>query len=729
MLFRSLLNSLKLRSAQAIARNGRREEARRRPATARLLVEPLEDRSLLSFSAPVSYPVAGLFLSPYDLVVADFNGDGTPDITQAGYDVLLGNGDGTFELQAHVNDLAVNPVAADVNNDDLLDLVDTNGVLIGNGDGAFTSQAGFVLPAQFPPGYTGADPLPQYPSAVAAGDMDGDGNVDLAVIGYTSYDVFDYDDEYGNPVFTSVSHGYVNVLLGNGDGTFTAHWIEPDIAGNSVAIGDLNNDGKLDVVTGSGHGGVAILLGNGDGTLQTARNFGVSFTARVELGDLNGDGALDVAVQSGNSSDQVYYLGNGDGTLQDARPYSGWNSSDLALADVNGDGALDLLIASTFSDEAIDESHVRVQLGRGDGTFADVQIVLAGASWYGGYLAVGDFNGDGFPDLALSNYYEDGGRLVKVMLNDGVWAPPAPQVGSFVVSGFPSPTTAGTTGTFTVTARLANGTTATGYTGTVHFTSSDGQAGLPADYTFTAADQGVHTFNAVLKTAGTQSLTATSVTSTSVTGSQAGITVNPAATSTFTVAGFPSPITAGAAGSFTVTARDRYGNPAAGYTGTLHFTSSDVKAVLPGDYTFTAADAGVHTFSATLKTAGTQSLTATNTTNATISGVQGNVLVNPAAASRLILSAPASVQAGARFSLTLTLVDAYGNVVTGYRGTIAFRSSDLRANLPQNYTFTASDQGVHTFTGLRLKKKGVQTITVTETLDSSLLGSVSIDVL
>src|SRR5262249_953106 len=151
------------------------------------------------------------------------------------------------------------------------------------------------------------------------------------------------------------------------------------------------------------------------------------------------------------------------------------------------------------------------------------------------------------------------------------------------------------------------------------------------------------------------------------------------------------------------------------------------KAVLPGNYAFTAADAGMHTFNATLKKAGSQSLTATDTANAAITGAQ-SVTVNPAAASQLLLSAPASVNAGAKFSLTVTVVDAYGNLVTGHRGTIRFGSSDSTATLPKNYTFTAADQGVHTFTGLVLRKKGNQTITVTDTLDGSLTASVIINV-
>ena len=103
--------------------------------------------------------------------------------------------------------------------------------------------------------------------------------------------------------------------------------------------------------------------------------------------------------------------------------------------------------------------------------------------------------------------------------------------------------------------------------------------------------------------------------------------------------------------------------------------------------------------------------------------------MNPAAASQFILTAPASVIAGVQFSLTVKVEDAYGNVVTGYAGTIHFTSTDPRAALPANYTFTAADNGVHTFTGLVLRKKGSQKITITDTLNSSLTGSVIENVL
>jgi hypothetical protein len=288
--------------------------------------------------------------------------------------------------------------------------------------------------------------------------------------------------------------------------------------------------------------------------------------------------------------------------------------------------------------------------------------------------------------------------------------------------------TAGTSFSLTVSALDANNNVVTGYAGTVHFTSSDGKAVLPADYTFTVADAGTHTFTVTLKTAGSQTVTATDTVSSSIKG-QASLSVSPAAASQLVVAGYSSPVKAGTSHTFTVAAQDPYGNTATGYTGTVHFTSTDAKAVLPANYTFTAADAGVHTFSATLKTAGTQSLTATDTKTAGITGTEGGVTVNPAAASKFILSAPASATHGVAFSLTVTVEDAYGNVVTGYTGTVHFKCTDTTATLPSNYTFQAADKGVHTFTGLILRKKGKQTITVTDTLHSGITGSVVVNVL
>jgi hypothetical protein len=191
----------------------------------------------------------------------------------------------------------------------------------------------------------------------------------------------------------------------------------------------------------------------------------------------------------------------------------------------------------------------------------------------------------------------------------------------------------------------------------------------------------------------------------------------------------PATITAGTGGSFTATALNADGSVNTGYTGTVHFTSSDPRAVLPADYTFTPSDAGVHNFTATLDTAGTQSITATDTTTPNINGTDGPITVNPAAASHLSVSAPASVTKGKAFSVTVTALDPYNNVATGYRGTVHFTSSDRNATLPANYTFAAADNGAHTFTNkVTLKTLGTQTVTATDTVTGSITGSASISV-
>src|SRR5206468_2243455 len=118
-------------------------------------------------------------------------------------------------------------------------------------------------------------------------------------------------------------------------------------------------------------------------------------------------------------------------------------------------------------------------------------------------------------------------------------------------------------------------------------------------------------------------------------------TINAAGAASLVVSGYPSTTTAGAAQNFTVTARDAFGNTAVGYTGTVHFTSSDGQAVLPANYTFTGGDAGVHTLNATLKTAGTQSITATDTVSGAITGAQSGISVNAAAATKLVFTTAA----------------------------------------------------------------------------------------
>ncbi len=293
---------------------------------------------------------------------------------------------------------------------------------------------------------------------------------------------------------------------------------------------------------------------------------------------------------------------------------------------------------------------------------------------------------------------------------------------TLVVSGFTSPTTAGITQTVVVTAQDAYGNTATGYTGTVHFGSSDRQAQLPMDYTFTGGDAGTKGFSATLKTAGLQSITATDTATSTITGTQPGIRITPAAAAALSVGGFTSPTTAGTSHNLTVTALDPFGNTATSYTGTVHFTSTDAQATLPADYTFVSGDNGVHTFSVTLKTAGARSLTATDTVNSSFTATQPGISVSPAAASRFTVAGLASATAGTNQTLTVTALDAFSNVAIGYTGTVHFSSSDAQAGLPADYTFIGGDAGVHTFTAT-LKTAGSQSLTATDTQTGTITGT------
>ena len=273
--------------------------------------------------------------------------------------------------------------------------------------------------------------------------------------------------------------------------------------------------------------------------------------------------------------------------------------------------------------------------------------------------------------------------------------------------------TAGTSFTATVQALDANNNVVTGYTGTVSFSTSDAHGAVPSNYTFTSADAGSHAFVFTLDTAGTQSITARDTANSGLTGS-ATIAISPAAAASLSLS-VSQGATAGSAFSFTVTALDAYGNVASGYRGTVALSSSDPSATLPGNYTFTAVDAGVHMFTnaAIFDKAGTQTLVAADTAIGSISG-SGLVNVSAAAASSLSLTAPASASAGGPFPVTVTALDPYGNRATGYAGTVHFSSSDSMASLPADYAFTSADAGSHTFT-VTLSTTGSQTVTVNDT--------------
>jgi hypothetical protein len=281
----------------------------------------------------------------------------------------------------------------------------------------------------------------------------------------------------------------------------------------------------------------------------------------------------------------------------------------------------------------------------------------------------------------------------------------------FTVSA-PASATAGTAFSLTLTALDQFNNTATGYTGTVHFTSSDATATLPANSTLT---NGVGTFSTTLKTAGSQTVTAIDTVTASITGTSNAITVSPAVATHFAVSA-PASATAGTAFSFTVTAQDQFNNTATGYTGTVHFTSSDAAGTLPANSTLTN---GIGTFSATLKAAGNQTLTATDTVTGTITGTSGTITVSPGAATHFIITAPASATAGTAFSFTVTAADQFNNTATGYAGIVHLTSGDATATLPANSTLTS---GVGTFSAT-LKTAGGQSITATDTVTTSVTGT------
>jgi uncharacterized delta-60 repeat protein len=365
------------------------------------------------------------------------------------------------------------------------------------------------------------------------------------------------------------------------------------------------------------------------------------------------------------------------------------------------------------------------------GTATDYTATI---TWGNGKTSAGTIaaNGQGgFSVTGTNTYTADGTYPITLTIRDAggssASASSTAYVGGLATHFSVTAATAATAGTpfaLTVKSLDAKGNPAYNYTGIVHFTSSDAKAVLPADYTFLPSDLGQHGFSVTLVTVGTRSVTATDTAKSTITGTQAGIVVSPGAVSKFVVSS-ANKVPAGAPMNVTVIAQDAYGNTVTGYRGTVHLTSTDPQAVLPANYTFSATDAGKHTFSVTLKTAGSQTVTVSDTNSkGAVTGTSGVVTVTPAAATHFAISAPASVKKGVSFSFTLTALDAYGNVATGYVGTVHFTSSDSHAGLPANYTFQPSDAGVVTFsTEAVLNTVGVQSLTATDTKTKGITGT------
>jgi hypothetical protein len=266
----------------------------------------------------------------------------------------------------------------------------------------------------------------------------------------------------------------------------------------------------------------------------------------------------------------------------------------------------------------------------------------------------------------------------------------------------------------TVTARDASNAVVTGYTGTIHFTSSSSGV-LPSDYPFVGGDNGAHIFSMTLTTTGNQTVNVDDAAN-SLSGTTS-TTVNPPPATHFSLSA-PANVTASVAFNVTVTALDASNATVTGYTGTVHFTSSSA-GTLPPDYPFVVGDAGVHTFSVTLTSTGSQSV---NAGDGSISGTTSTT-VNPPPATHFSVSAPATVTAGVAFNVTVTALDASNATVPGYLGTIHFTSSST-GTLPADYTFVGGDNGVHTFS-VTLTATGSRSITATDTGAASIAGTTS----
>ncbi|HYW47242.1 MAG TPA: hypothetical protein VE959_30525 [Bryobacteraceae bacterium] len=285
----------------------------------------------------------------------------------------------------------------------------------------------------------------------------------------------------------------------------------------------------------------------------------------------------------------------------------------------------------------------------------------------------------------------------------------------------PSSATAGIAFNFTVTALGASNNPAAGYTGPVHFTSSDGAAVLPANATLS---NGAGSFSATLNTPTTNSnrgvtpgftITATDAGNGSITGTSAGIIVALQA-GVHLVVSAPATATAGTPVNVTVTVKDSSNNTVSGYTGTVHFTSSDTAATLPSNATLTN---GAGTFPATLVTVGSQTITATDTVTGSIAGTSAAIAVAAGPATRLRVIAPASASPGVAFTFTVTALDQFNNTATGYAGAVHFTSSDGAATLPSNSTLT---NGAGSFPAT-LATVGSQSISATDTVASSITGT------
>ncbi len=306
------------------------------------------------FAAQVGYATGDY---PNSIAVGDLNGDGKADIAVANQ----GNSS----------------------------VVSTVSVLLSNNNGTFEPKVDY--------------PTGNNPRSVAIGDLNGDGKADLAVT---------------NQGLVSATGGTVSVLLNNGNGTFA---VKKDYqAGSgpwSVAIGDLNGDGKEDLAVGGQNSYVSIYLNNNNITFQPKVDYLVEGGAQsLKIGDLNNDGRADLAMASIRSLSVM--LNNGNGNFSKTYYTLGSNyTSSVAIGDLNGDGKLDIAITNALGNHngiVINSFLVSIFLNNGNGTFATKVDYPTGIS--PSSVAIGDLNGDTKLDLAIASL---GNNSFSVFLNNG----------------------------------------------------------------------------------------------------------------------------------------------------------------------------------------------------------------------------------------------------------------------------------------------------------------------
>lgn len=285
-----------------------------------------------------------------------------------------------------------------------------------------------------------------------------------------------------------------------------------------------------------------------------------------------------------------------------------------------------------------------------------------------------------------------------------------------------------------VYAETASNRIASGYTGTVDLSLSptDTGATLPADYTFTAKDHGVHVFHVTLSATGSEQIIATDTGTTTITGS-ATTTVDPAPVATQLIVSISHNVMAGSATSVTVTALDASGHKVTNYTGTVTFSSTDstmttANGDLPASYTFTAADAGKHTFQVTFPTPTSTAPTTLTVSDGTLSGSATPTVDAVGAVTHFRVISLGIGIAGFPSPVEVVALDANNHVVSGYTGTVHLTSSDAGATLPDDFTFSAADKGIHLFS-VTFATAGRESVTATDLTTSSITGQANVFVL